>query len=213
MQFPQAARIMIKSIHNSIGNQTNTSISEPKKSKKWLIIILLIIVAAVLSVSAYILMNQAPKSWSPKVGDFVVYSTAISGINGTWRIQVESISTKDITLKMTQRSLFGENITTTVVPLNSTLGIEISSMTQWPKMTLVKKVTESVSTKWGSKTAEHSTYTVNQSGTTMTMDFWIVNRVMVKWTNHIMGDMGILGILDITLTANLTDTNVSSIIG
>ena len=142
-------------------------------------------------------------AWVPKVGDFLEYSSSgFMGMNVTTRWEIKSVTDDNMTVNITvsvqgippvhqeqtvpKGDLFGQ-------------GFDINNP---PAGTNVTKVgTEQVSTKWGSRSADH--YTLTYQGNPSTTDIWIRSGIILKTQTTAMNQ---------TIIVTLTDTNISQIV-
>jgi hypothetical protein len=86
------------------------------------------------------------------------------------------------------------------IPKNETMGWNLDINNPPAGTSVVKVGTESISTKWGSRSADH--YTITMSGGSGTVDLWIRSGIALKAQSTYM---------DQTVTVTLTDTNISQV--
>jgi hypothetical protein len=193
---------------NSGENQAEVPTSEPKKSNRiWYIIGVVVILAAGVA-STYMLINKSNptgNTWSPKVGDFVMYNASGGGFQMTMRMEVKAVTASSMSINTTIKSNMGGGSVVKDVPLNNTMGSSYNLKNPPSGVTTTLIGTESVSTKWGSASATRYTV-VDQTtpGLTITTDVWVKDKVLIKLVQVATG---------VTTTMTLTDTNIKMITG
>ena len=142
-------------------------------------------------------------TWNPKTGDFMVWTA--SGFDMTMRIEVGTVTANTQTIKTTVTSPLGSGTTELTIPLNNTVGSNYDLKSPGTGVTVTDRGTDSISTKWGTKTTRHYTVVDNSSpGLSITTDLWILDKILLKSVQTISGA---------TITLSLTDTNISVITG
>jgi hypothetical protein len=142
-------------------------------------------------------------SWIPKAGDFLEYTTSVGEMQMPMRMTVKSVTETTITMNITVTypgvpPYYSES----TIPRNQTMGwtYDLSNLPSNYDVTNVG--TETLSTKWGSRSADHYTVTDTSSVTPMTIDIWIRSGIAMKIQTTYMAQ---------TMTVTLTDTNISQI--
>jgi hypothetical protein len=140
-------------------------------------------------------------SWIPKAGDFLEYSTSVGETQMTTRMTVKSVTETTITMNITMTypgmpPMYQES----TMPKNQTMGYGLDIDNPPSGTSVVKVGTESISTKWGSRSTDH--YAITVSGSSGTIDIWIRSGIALKAQSTVM---------DQTMIVTLTDTNISQI--
>jgi hypothetical protein len=86
------------------------------------------------------------------------------------------------------------------IPRNLTMGWTYDLSNLPSNFNVTKVGTETITTKWGSRSVDH--YTITISGSTGTIDMWIRSGIAMKIQTTIMNQ---------SMTVTLTDTNISQI--
>jgi hypothetical protein len=86
------------------------------------------------------------------------------------------------------------------IPKNQTMGYGLDLDNPPSGTSVIKVGTESISTNWGSRSADH--YTITVSGSLGTIEIWVRSGIALKAQSTVM---------DQTMTVTLTDTNISQI--
>ena len=129
------------------------------------------------------------------------YTTSAGEIQMTTRMTVKSVTETTITMNITvtypgMPPVYQES----TIPKNQTMGGSLD-LNNPPSGTDVTKVgTETISTEWGSRSADH--YTITVSGSSGTIEIWVRSGIALKAQSTVM---------DQTMTVTLTDTNISQI--
>ena len=142
-------------------------------------------------------------TWIPKTGDFLEYSSSMMDImNITVRMEIKAVTDTTMTINITSTvSGMPPTYQEQTVAKGSLFG-QSYDINNPPAGTNVTKVgTEQVSTKWGSRSADH--YVVTQQGITATTDIWMRSGIILKVN---------LSSESLSMTIlRLTDTNISLI--
>lgn len=129
------------------------------------------------------------------------YTTSAGEIQMTSRMTVKSVTETTITMNITMTypgmpPVYQES----TIPKNQTIGGSLDLDNPPSGTSVVKVGTETISTKWGSRSADH--YTITVSGSSGTIEMWIRSGIALKAQSTIMGQ---------SMTVTLTDTNISQI--
>jgi len=198
-------------LSQTVENQDSATLqaAEPKSSKRRILIVATMAVVAVVAFAGvylgtdYFRPSAQALVWKPKAGDFMVWTA--SGFDMTMRIDVKTVTSDSQTIKTTITSAFGSGTTETVVPLNNTVGSNYDIRNLEAGVTMTDRGTESISTKWGTRSTRHYTVVDNSSpGLSITTDMWIMDKILLKSVQSVSGS---------TITTTLTDTNISAVTG
>jgi hypothetical protein len=136
-------------------------------------------------------------SWIPKAGDFLEYTTGL----GVTRMTVKNVTETTITMNVSLTyGGSGPYYSESTIPRNLTMGWTYDLSNLPSNFNVTKVGTETLSTKWGSRSADH--YTVTMSGSPGTIDMWIRSGIALKVQTTVLGQ---------SMTVTLTDTNISQI--
>lgn len=170
------------------------------KTGKLFSIVGAVILAAVLLAGC---LGGGGGTWIPKAGDFLEYTTGLGETQMTTRMTVKSITETTITMNLSLA--YGSNppyYSESTIPRNQTMGWTYDLSNLPSNYDVTKVGTETLSTKWGSRSADHYTVTDTSSVTPMTIDIWIRSGIAMKIQTSYMAQ---------TMTMTLSDTNISQI--
>ena len=198
-------------LSQTVENQDSATLqaAESRSSKRRILIVAAIAAVALVAFAGvylgtgYFRPSTQALVWKPKAGDFMVWTA--SGFDMTMRIEVKTVTADSQTIKTTITSAFGSGTTETVVPLNNTVGSNYDLRNLEAGVTMTDRGTESISTKWGTRSTRHYTVVDNSSpGLSITTDLWIMDKILLKSVQSVSGS---------TITMSLSDTNVSAVTG
>ncbi len=143
------------------------------------------------------------ETWIPAVGDFVEYEYAAVEMQSTIRTEIVDVTSTSMTINTTttMQGSIPYSMETTV-PINQTLGWSYDIDNLPEGMSMTDHGTDSISTNWGSRTANH--YQISYSGEygSWSGDVYIYAGVLLKMEIEQSG---------MTLTMTLVDTNLEEI--
>ena len=198
-------------LSQTVENQDSATLqaAESRSSKRRILIVAAIAAVALVAFAGvylgtgYFRPSTQALVWKPKAGDFMVWTA--TGFDMTMRIEVKTVTADSQTIKTTITSAFGSGTTETVVPLNNTLGSNYDLGNLEAGVAMTDRGTESISTKWGTRSTRHYTVVDNSSpGLSITTDLWIMDKILLKSVQSVSGS---------TITMVLSDTNVSAVTG
>jgi hypothetical protein len=140
-------------------------------------------------------------TWIPKAGDFMEYTASGGEGVSTMRMTVKNFT--DTTITMNVSLTYGGSgpyYSESTVPRSQStfLGFDVNHPPSG--YNVVKVGTETLSTNWGSRSADH--YRITVSGSPGTIDMWIRSGIAMKFQ---------LTSTSATTAWTLTDTNISLI--
>jgi hypothetical protein len=159
----------------------------PKKSKKTLIVIAAVVIVVALVAVVVLIGMQQHGAWDPKPGDYVQYTISGGGHTGTAQMTIKSVGLTTVTVTTTMSFMGSSTSEDSVVSKNTAFGSDYDLNHLPSGMTLARHGTDTISTPWADRVADHYTGTMSVQGQTMGIDMWVWKDVLLRMDMHVNG--------------------------